>query len=183
MPHLLVQVIDLVSRYLHIVSAAMLVGGTLFYEWIMPAAIDELKREHQLDVFGRARWFFRTIVWVSGGMLVVSGVFNTREHWNDYERAEQAQVLRLSADERAVPAVQPPGWWWTAHVSTACVAILLAVYLTFSSRPPEHTVGWMRINMVVLLIVVFLATTTRHMRQLTEAAMSGELRVPFVTRR
>ena len=33
--------LDLISRYLHIACTTVLVGGTLFYEMVVPAAIDE----------------------------------------------------------------------------------------------------------------------------------------------
>ncbi len=43
----------LISRYVHIVCTTLLVGGTLFYEMVVPVAIGELKSEQQLLVFGR----------------------------------------------------------------------------------------------------------------------------------
>ncbi len=51
--------IFLISRYLHIVCATILVGGTLFYEMIVPAAIDELRPEQQLLIFARAQVVFQ----------------------------------------------------------------------------------------------------------------------------
>ena len=43
----------------------------------------------------------------------------------------------------------------------------IAVSLTAGRRPPTHPVQWMRLNMVVLLVVIFLGSATRHMRLLT----------------
>jgi len=71
------NIILLLSRYLHIVCVTLLVGGTLFYEMVVPVAIGDLKTEQQLSVFARARWVFRWIVWLSAGILLISGTVTT----------------------------------------------------------------------------------------------------------
>src|ERR1700761_2694771 len=64
----------LMARYLHIVCATLLVGGTLFYEMVVPVAIADLRPEMQLAIFGRARWVFRQIVWWSAALIIISGI-------------------------------------------------------------------------------------------------------------
>src|SRR3954452_14676123 len=119
--------LDLISRYLHIACTTVLVGGTLFYEMVVPLAIDELKTEQQLDVFGRARWVFRRLVWTSAVLLVLSGVVSTRKHWSTY-KDEALLPPGTSADVDATPGVlRRPGWWWAAHASTGTLAVLIAV--------------------------------------------------------
>jgi hypothetical protein len=172
---ILVQnLIDLIARYLHIVCTTLLVGGTLFYEMVVPVAIDELKQEQQLAVFARARWVFRRIVWISAFLLIFSGIISTTKHWGAYNQAE------LAAQPAAGATTQPdtdrlnptsiawkPGWWWAAHASTGAIAVLIALFLTSFKRPPSHPIGWMRLNLVILLIVIFLASATRHVRQVS----------------
>ena len=63
----------LIGRYLHVVATAVLVGGTLFYEMVVPGAIDELRDVQRLSVFARARWMFKGIVWASAMVLLVTG--------------------------------------------------------------------------------------------------------------
>ncbi len=175
-------VLDLISRYLHIACTTVLVGGTLFYEMVVPAAIDELKTEQQLDVFGRARWVFRRLVWTSAILLVVSGAISTRKHWSSY-KAEPAPTFAAGAGATAdgEPSVfRRPGWWWAAHVSTGALAVLIAVYLTTVARPPDHPIGWMRLNLVILLIVMFLASATRHARLFNADTAGGRVVIPFV---
>src|SRR5688572_31092031 len=91
--------LDLISRYLHIACTTVLVGGTLFYEMVVPAAIDELKTEQQLDVFGRARWVFRRLVWVSAVLLVLSGIVSSRKHWHEYSRPEITSSAAATSEE------------------------------------------------------------------------------------
>jgi hypothetical protein len=172
--------LDLISRYLHIACTTVLVGGTLFYEMVVPAAIDELKTEQQLDVFGRARWVFRRLVWTSAVLLVLSGAVSTRKHWSTY-KDEALSPVGQPLDADAAPSVlRRPGWWWAAHASTGALAVLIAVYLTTVTRPPDHPVGWMRLNLVILLLVIFLASATRHVRLFNADTARGRVVIPFV---
>lgn len=171
--------LDLISRYLHIACTTVLVGGTLFYEMVVPAAIDELKTHQQLDVFGRARWVFKRLVWISAVLLVISGAISTRKHWGSY-KAEPAPVVNAPFGEQLPDVLRRPGWWWAAHASTGALAVLIAVYLTTVSRPPDHPIGWMRLNLVILLLVIFLASATRHVRSFNSDTARGRVVIPFV---
>src|SRR5476649_1907153 len=73
------------NRWVHIVCTTALVGGTLFYEFVIPRAIEELKEETQLAVLGRVRWIFRQIVVVSAVLLVTSGAVSTWRIWPAYQ--------------------------------------------------------------------------------------------------
>jgi hypothetical protein len=143
----------LLSRYLHVVCTTLLVGGTLFYEMVVPAAITDLKEEQQLVVFARARWIFRWIVRVSAAILLLTGILATWQHWETY------------AGRMYDPTLSPrAGWWWAAHAASGCVALMISVMLTTGRTPPAHPVGWMRLNLIILMIVIFLASATRHVR-------------------
>jgi hypothetical protein len=171
----------LVGRYIHIVCTTLVVGGTLFYEMVVPVAIGELKSEQQLLVFGRARWMFRSIVWTSGLLLILTGVLSTVQHWDSYRSSADPLPVRTSDGQasRARRAVEPSppamraDWWWVAHASTGTLAVLIAFSLTTGASPPNRPVQWMRVNMMILLIVIFLATATRHVRQFREDRIMG----------
>ncbi len=167
----------LLARWLHIVCTTLLVGGTLFYEMVVPIAIDDLKPEQQLAIFARARWVFRRIVWFSAGMFVLTGISSTARHWQAYAHPEQMAAAFIKTSEVATtqPATQPvmvappvgalrPVWWWMAHAGTGLIAIVIALTLTTVRTPPSHPVRWMRLNLVILMIVIFLASATRHVR-------------------
>src|SRR5271170_2114833 len=74
-----------IVRWLHIVCTTLLVGGTLFYEFVIPKAIEDLKEETQLAVLGRVRWFFRQIVIFSAVTLVVTGSVSIFHQWKQYQ--------------------------------------------------------------------------------------------------
>ncbi|MBV8781827.1 MAG: hypothetical protein JO353_10555, partial [Phycisphaerae bacterium] len=71
----LINFMYVISRYFHLISMTLLVGGTLFYLWVVPTAIAELKEPH--IVFARARWVFRRVVFASVLLLLVTGAIIT----------------------------------------------------------------------------------------------------------
>lgn len=168
--------IYLFARYLHIVCATVLVGGTLFYEMVVPPAIDELKQEQKLLIFARARLFFKWIVWFCAAIILISGVISSYGHWNDYNRIPDAQSLSWHPDT-GMPSqnsvISQPGAWWAAHASCGVLALIIAVSLTIGKVPPSQPIRWMRVNMIILLLVMFLATATRQTRLETSAQSAG----------
>jgi putative copper export protein len=157
----------LLSRYLHVVCATLLVGGTLFYEMVVPIAIDDLKPEQQLAVFARARWVFRSIVWTCVAVLLATGIVGSVRNWDAYSQDSQIMVNPPGTEPRIQTAapVQRPGWWWAAHVSTGSIALLIALFLTFGNTPPPRPVMWMRLNLVILMVVIFLASAAQYVRR------------------
>jgi hypothetical protein len=164
----LASIANLIARYLHIVCSTLLVGGTLFYEMVVPVAIADLKPETQLAIFGRARWVFRQIVWASAFVLIVSGLINASRHWNTYGEGERV-IERVGANGTVEYAKLPsvaarPGWWMVAHASAGTIAVVIALMLTVGGSPPGHPIQWMRVNLVILMTVIFLGSATRHVR-------------------
>jgi len=169
MHHLLLNVLWLMSRYIHVVCATLLVGGTLFYEMVVPLAIDELSSEQQLLVFAKARWTFKWIVWFSAFFIILSGVVNTMMHWEQYTNVRYTQIavpakVNVGPEIRTVPRAGQVGLWWSAHVSAGTIAVLIALSLTIGAAPPVRPVRWMQLNLMILLLVMFLATATRQAR-------------------
>ncbi|HEY1683240.1 MAG TPA: hypothetical protein VGG19_00635 [Tepidisphaeraceae bacterium] len=163
------NIIALVARYLHVVCATLLVGGTLFYEMVVPVAIADLKPEIQLAVFGRARWMFRQIVWWSAALIIITGLVSGFRHHVIYTQAgEPAEHSEFGAafyetSGSPVPAARP-GWWVVAHAAVGLLAVVISVLLTIGSSPPGHPIRWMRLNLVILMIVIFLGSATRQVR-------------------
>lgn len=167
-----INTLMLLARYLHIVSMTLLVGGTLFFEMVVPIAIADMKEEQQLAIFGRARWVFRRIVWTAAVVVMVTGVLSAVRHWEAYSQPEIV-AEKYTRATTTQPATQPveqftpavhPGWWWLSHVGAGSLSIAIAFFLTVGRTPPANPVRWMRINLVVLMIVIFLGSATRHVR-------------------
>jgi hypothetical protein len=158
--------IFLLARYVHILCATVLVGGTLFYEMIVPPAIDELKVEQQLLIFARARWLFKWVVWLSAALIVLSGFVSTYAHWREYnrDRVYEIQVANQPTEPMELAPMARPGWWWAAHASCGLLAVVISLSLTIGKVPPSQPIRWMRLNLVILMLVMFLATVTRQTR-------------------
>jgi hypothetical protein len=175
-PYFLHTIVYLFARYLHIVCATLLVGGTLFYEMVVPLAIDELKHEQQLLIFARARLFFKWIVWLSAAIILLSGVISSYGHWDEYNRESEFRIVSSGPDAGRTVETSPmvrPGWWWAAHGSCGVLAVLISVSLTIGKSPPIQPIRWMRLNLVILLLVMFLATVTRQTRLESGARPTG----------
>src|SRR3954469_1111860 len=94
MPYWLYDILFPVSRWVHIVTTTLIVGGTLFFELVLPIAIEDLKREQQLYVFARARLVFRWVVWISVAGLSISGFVSLYRMWKPYQLEEFGYVSR-----------------------------------------------------------------------------------------
>jgi uncharacterized membrane protein len=154
-----------INRWLHIVCTTLIVGGTLFFELVLPIAIEDLKREQQLYVFARARWVFRWVVWISVAGLLLTGGIGLQRMWQTYQ-TQAFSIIR---------------WWAATHMLVGATALVIGLLLTIGRRPPEDPVRWMRLNLVILLVAIFLGSATRHF-QLTlwerQEAREGAGKVP-----
>lgn len=69
------EIIALVSRWLHIIPAIILVGGTLFLRFSLVPAANESNASNELRESLRKRW--AKLVMISILLLLVSGLYNT----------------------------------------------------------------------------------------------------------
>jgi len=146
-PDWLESVVMPLARWLHIVATATLVGGTLFYEFVIPPAIEDLKDETQLAVLGRVRWMFRGIVIFRAVVLIGTGIFETWRVWPNYSNN-----------------YRPAREWWMWHAIVGLVAMAIAVYVTLGDRVPRHPIAWLRVAFIVMLVAMVLSAITRHVR-------------------
>ena len=170
----LISVAYAASRYFHLIAAALIVGGTLFYLWVVPFAIGGLKEESQAIVFARARLVFRWIVFISALLLLFSGTFMTSRSIPIYH-GEQIPLFRAMA-QRLHPSAPPtqlldhpgiferPALWFVLHLAGALLCLIVAVALVRGARPPHAPVPWMRVNFVLLLLTILLAVIGRNAR-------------------
>jgi len=143
-----------VNRWVHLVACTLLVGGVLFFEFVVPLATADLKPEQQLAVFGRARWVFRNVVWLSIWALVLSGSISLWRTWTLY-----------AADEKMVGSfLLGPRAWVFSHVALSLIGFILLLRVTATHRLRNHPVGWLRAVLVILLVSMFLASVVREVR-------------------
>jgi uncharacterized membrane protein len=146
-PDWIQQALFPLSRWLHIVCTSLLVGGTLFYEFVIPKAIADLKEETQLAVLGRVRWFFRNIVIFSTVTLVISGSLSMYHQWPLYNGKYHV--------------VMP---WVYLHLALGLLSLIVATAAMVRTRAPRQPLVWLRINFVILLIAIFVVALARHLR-------------------
>jgi len=67
--------------------------------------------------------------------------------------------------------------WAFAHVGLGAIGMIVGLVLTIGRAPPENPVRWMRLNLVVLLVAIFLGSATRHFQlSLAERPREGRMR-------
>ena len=82
------DIFALLSRWLHIVPAVILVGGTLFMRFSLVPASEELNASTELRESIRKRW--ARLVMLSVTFLLVSGLYNTMLKMRGFETADTA---------------------------------------------------------------------------------------------
>jgi hypothetical protein len=142
------------NRWLHLVASTLLVGGVLFFAFVVPMAVGDLQLEQRLAVFGYARWKFRRIVAWSILALVVTGGISLWRMWSIY-----------SFDQTAVHdfwhSASP---WVFGHVIVAVLAAPVLVRLTSNRKIRDHLVGWLWGGLMLLLVAMLLASVARQLR-------------------
>src|SRR4051812_5565497 len=166
----IINLFYLVSRYVHIVATTLIVGGTLFYEMVVPVAIGELKTEVQLALFARMRWVFRWVVYSSAIALLVTGGSSVYRNVNVLD-GRFVRVMEQNAGTEKIQALQDssilnrPKIWFIAHFVAGTLSLIISVMLVHGGRPPERPIQWMRLNLFILLVAIFLASASRGARQ------------------
>jgi peptidoglycan/LPS O-acetylase OafA/YrhL len=148
----------------------VIVGGTLSFELVVPLAIGEFKTEVQLALFGRMRWRFRWVVYISALALIITGSVSAYRNWSAID-GTYVQTLAKISTEQNVRAMQDasilnrPRWWFIAHMAVSMVSIVISLMLVSGGRPPDRPIQWMRLNLLILMVAMFLASASRGARQ------------------
>jgi len=166
----LVNLFFLSARYLHIVATTLIVGGTLFFEMVVPIAINELKLEVQMVLFARMRWIFRWVVYISTATLLLTGAISMYRNWNIINGDFIRFMVQAAGPNQVYSLITAsffnwPRFWFLAHIASGLFSLVIAVALVSGGKPPERPLQWMRINLFILMIAIFLASASRGARQ------------------
>jgi hypothetical protein len=152
MPASLLDLIFTLNRCAHIVATTVLVGGVLFFRFVVPHATAHLKDEQQLAVFGQARWLFRRIVGLTALALILSGLISLWRVWPVYtQEGAQTRTRWLTS----LP-------WAIGHVVLGLIGFALAFRVTATARLVNRPIRWLSITLTFLLVAIFLASAARH---------------------
>jgi len=153
MPEWVLHVVYPLARWLHLLASTLIVGGTVFFEFVVPRAIDDLKLENQMSIIAYLRFVFRRIVWTSVILLPITGTIAVYQQWPGYVGPNGA--------------LSPAAPWAIGHIVLSTVALALAAALVIGRKVPLKAREWMKINFVLLMSAMFIASASRHVRLFT----------------
>ena len=140
----------IISRYLHVVPAMLVVGGLVFMRLILPGALERsgLSPEARDALFLRCRRAFKMIVHTSIALLLLSGAYNSyRLFTGQYKGAPIFHAL------------------WGSHLVLALVVFALAIVVTKGERPPASHRSLSAAALGLLLLLVLIASTLKQLRE------------------
>src|SRR5271155_2144208 len=128
----LLHILFIVERWLHVVAGMLIVGGAFVYEFVLPRALDDLKEEHQLAVFGKVRFAFRAVVLFGTLLLILTGIGQIwqlqHQHSVLFDMGLQSY---WTGDVPSLAALTLAGWWAFSHGVVGIFTLLYALKLTF----------------------------------------------------
>ena len=154
--------VDLLLRWMHILSAIALMGGTIFMRFALHPALAELGADAQQTLKGNIRRHWAKWVMASSGFLLLSGIVN---------------IVRLARDVEPMP-----------YHAIVTVKLLLALVIFFiastlvgrsanAEKFREKAVFWLNVNLVLAVIVVciggYLRTLPRKPKPAEPSAQSA----------
>jgi len=153
------SVLIVILRWLHIIPAAIVIGGTIFMRFVLPAAIRPLPQEQANEVFLRARRVYKIMLHASILFLIISGVINSIRFYPAYVEHRPVAI----------------GLWHT-HMFLAVIVFVISFWSLAGKAPPasHRTVGL--VNVILLLLLVAVSSTLQFVRQMpveTPASSSG----------
>jgi len=142
------------NRWLHLVASTLLVGGVLFFVFVVPIATADLAIEQRLAVFGRARWIFRKIVGWSIVALLATGGLSLWRLWPIY--------IAVQSDVHSFWSNSTP--WALAHLTLAVLGAAILIRVTGTRKIRDHPVPWMWAVLALLLVGMLVASVARQLR-------------------
>lgn len=128
------EVLGVLVRWMHIVSAVLLIGGLAYARVVAVPVLETLPEEERAEAWQRLAWRFRPLVHGAIAGLLVSGVYNLLihpGHTQFYHMLFGVKML-LAAHVFAVSILavkEPKPSRMTSAVISGLLVILVAAYL------------------------------------------------------
>lgn len=141
-------------RWVHVICAALLIGGTFFLAFLLPWRAGGAEAEDPW--FLRTRRTFKITTHACILFLLLSGIYNAYGNWHAYT-LNPAQSHSL----------------FGSHVLLALIVItlLLVIFARRQPRPNERT--WLRGIVILLFLTVLIASSLKYVRDHTHAPSSA----------
>ncbi|MDP9174685.1 MAG: hypothetical protein M3O30_12580 [Planctomycetota bacterium] len=141
-------VLTIISRWLHIVTACLAVGGVFFIRFVQPAGLSMLEPEIRKAVFLKTRRVFKMVMHTAILLFLITGSYNA-----------YVSLGKYALD----PAVLHP--LLGTHILLALVAFSIALFVLAGAEPPASHRKLMAVNFGILLLVVATASTLKWARE------------------
>jgi uncharacterized membrane protein len=144
-------VIAILFRWLHVVAAALAIGGVFFVRVILPVGLRTLDETSRTQVMLACRRVFKMVIHTCILLLLVSGIYNS---------------IRLFPQYR----VNPPllHGLWGGHILLGLCVFGISLWLLSGKQPPASAPGFMTLNLVLLLILVAVASSLKTAREMSQ---------------
>src|SRR5690349_9563054 len=141
-------VLDILFRYLHVVTACLAVGGAFFIRFLLPIGTRDLDAENKDFVLLRSRRAFKMVIHPAMLTFIVSGIYNSWRLFPQY-KANPPMLHSL----------------WGTHILIALIIFGISIYLLKGVEPPRKHRGWMKVNFVLMLLAVLVASSLKWARE------------------
>ena len=143
-------IVDILFRWIHVVSAVLAVGGAFFVWAVLPRGIDPLDPEQREAVFLRCRRGFKLVVHPAILGLLVSGVYNTIRNWPWY-----------IVNPKLMHA------FFGVHLLLAIVVISVTLWLLAGREAKRGHRTWLKANVFLMLLTIAAASCLKWARDKT----------------
>jgi uncharacterized membrane protein len=152
------EVLIVLSRWVHIISAVLVIGGTFFIRVILPLGLAQADAASREAVFLRCRRVFKMLVHTCILFLLLSGAFNAWRAWGDY--GLNRPVMH---------------GLWGSHVFLGVTAMVIALLMLAPKQPPKWHKTGAAINLLILFLAVAVASTLKfvHDRAVRNPALNS----------
>ena len=138
----------ILARWLHLVAAAIAIGGVFFMRIILPLALQGVDPAAQREVFLRARKIFKRAIHTAILLLLLSGIYNS---------------VRLFPEYKTHPSVLHA--LWGMHILVGLIVFGISLWLLAGESPPAAHKTFAAVNLVLLLILVALGSSLKTARE------------------
>jgi uncharacterized membrane protein len=138
----------ILSRWVHLVSACLAIGGLFFMRFIFGRGLGLLDLESSQRLLVHTRRMFKMLIHTVILLLLITGIYNSYLAWDKYD-----------LDKAVLHAL------WGTHVLLAALAFSISLYVLAGVKPPRMHRGLMAVNFVILLLAVAAASTLKWARE------------------
>lgn len=150
--------VDILSRWLHVISACLLVGGAFFMRVVLPAGTGPLDAEGREGTLLRCRRAFKMIVHPAVLVFLATGTYNAIKNWDRYK-------LKPGLTHGL----------FGMHVLLALAVMAILLWLLAGREAKRNTAWWLQMTVVLTFLAVLAASGLKWVRDKAVADENARL--------